>query len=129
IHESDCLFHGRKFFRDSATSRSRRLMRREDCPMAGLVVCALAASLVSTPWRRSSRTWFEFFAWGVMYLFTRLWHGCKRIGADPLPAAGPAIVFANHSNHADPAFLIASCRRPLCFLQAREYFDIFLLRR
>jgi 1-acyl-sn-glycerol-3-phosphate acyltransferase len=64
-----------------------------------------------------------------MYLFARLWHGCRRIGPDPLPHTGPAIVFANHPTHADPAFLMASCRRWLCFLQAREYYDVFLLRR
>jgi 1-acyl-sn-glycerol-3-phosphate acyltransferase len=50
------------------------------------------------------------------------------MGAGPWPATGPAIVIANHPNHPDLPFLIASCRRPLGFLQAREQFHIFLLR-
>jgi 1-acyl-sn-glycerol-3-phosphate acyltransferase len=38
-------------------------------------------------------------------------------------------VIANHPSHADPAFLTAGCRRWIHFLQAREYYDVFLLRR
>jgi 1-acyl-sn-glycerol-3-phosphate acyltransferase len=46
-----------------------------------------------------------------------------------LPATGPAILIENHPSQADPAFLIATCKRPPCFLHAREYYDVPLLRR
>lgn len=61
--------------------------------------------------------------------FARAWHGCVRDGSCTVPNQGPAILVANHPSHADPAFLMATCPRPLCFLQARECYDIFLLRR
>jgi 1-acyl-sn-glycerol-3-phosphate acyltransferase len=38
------------------------------------------------------------------------------------------VVIANHPSHADPAFLLASSPRPLLFLQARECYEVFLLR-
>jgi len=78
--------------------------------------------------RPSNRTWFDGFELTMMRFFARLWHRCSSTGPDPLPAAGPAIIIANHPSHADPAFLLASCRRPICFLQARECYEVFLLR-
>jgi 1-acyl-sn-glycerol-3-phosphate acyltransferase len=71
---------------------------------------------------------FDFFMWNGMCLFARLWHCCAATANDPLPASGPAIVVANHPCHADPAFLLASCKRLLHFLQARECYDLPLLR-
>jgi 1-acyl-sn-glycerol-3-phosphate acyltransferase len=71
------------------------------------------------------------FAWlerKVMAWFTRVWHGCCRLGPEFLPATGPALLIANHPSHADPGFLLATCSRPLCFLQARETFNVFGLR-
>lgn len=80
-------------------------------------------------WQQSGLTWFEFVEREAMYLFARLWHRCAGAGTDPLPAAGPAILVANHPSQADPAFLIATCKRPPHFLQAREYYRVFFLRR
>src|SRR6202022_2482438 len=45
-----------------------------------------------------------------------------------LPATGPAILVANHTCSADPAFLTAGCRRVLSFMIAREDYNIRLLR-
>ncbi len=64
----------------------------------------------------------------VLFLFARLWHRCARRGPNTVPASGAALVIANHPNHADPAFLMAACRRRVHFLQAREYYDVCGLR-
>jgi 1-acyl-sn-glycerol-3-phosphate acyltransferase len=97
--------------------------------MAGWVVtvCGLVVvALLCVPWRRCGRRAFDGFELGVMSLYARLWHGWSRAGPAPLPAAGPAIVIANHKSHADAALLLAACGRPLCFLQARERHETFL---
>ncbi len=75
------------------------------------------------------RTWFDWLGPRILFVFTRLWHHCTSNGPAPLPPNGPALVVANHPSPADPAFLIATCGRPLGFLHAREYCDVFLLRR
>ena len=96
--------------------------------MWALAVCAVAAAGYLDGWRRSGLSFFDFFERKAMYLFARIWHRCAPAN-DPLPVLGPAIVVANHPCHADPAFLLASCRRVLHFLQARECYDIPVLRR
>src|SRR5690348_386730 len=65
---------------------------------------------------------------GFAKLYARLWHGCKRIGPNPLATLGPALVVSNHPCHADAAFLMAGSGRRIHFLQAREYYDIAGLR-
>ncbi len=60
--------------------------------------------------------------------FTRLWHRCSTSGPNTLPPTGPAILIANHSSHADPGFLIGTSPRKLHFLQAKECYEVFLLR-
>src|SRR5579871_351775 len=89
----------------------------------------LVAAVVIVAGRRIVLTQLGSLGWEALRWFMRRWHGCTRIGTDPLPATGPAIVIADHRNHADPGFLIACCRRRLCFLQAREQFEVFLLWR
>ncbi len=78
------------------------------------------------------RQFLDVLVPGTLHLYTRLCHGCTRVGPNPVPARGPALVIANHANHAnhaDPAFLMAACGRWIHFLQAREYHEVFLLRR
>jgi 1-acyl-sn-glycerol-3-phosphate acyltransferase len=79
-------------------------------------------------WRQSDLKWFDFLEREAIRLFARLWHRCSSNGPDPLPLVGPAILVANHPTQADPAFLIATCKRPPCFLQAREYYHVPLLQ-
>jgi 1-acyl-sn-glycerol-3-phosphate acyltransferase len=74
-------------------------------------------------------SWFEHFERSAMRFYAWLWHGCSGDRPSPLPRTGPAIVIANHPNHCDPALLLATSRRRLCFLHAAEYCDVFLLRR
>jgi len=73
--------------------------------------------------------WVDRLGLGALHAFARLWHRCRGNGRSPLPPAGPAIVVANHPSHADPAFLTSACGRRLHFFHAREYYDVFLLRR
>jgi 1-acyl-sn-glycerol-3-phosphate acyltransferase len=94
-----------------------------------VAVGVVAALVFVYRWRRSGQEWFDFLELNAMYLFARLWHGCASSEKDPLPATGPVLVIANHPCHADPAFLLANCSRPLGFLQARECYEVFLLRR
>jgi 1-acyl-sn-glycerol-3-phosphate acyltransferase len=71
-------------------------------------------------------------------LWTRLIHGlirayCRffhRLDSDPstVPATGAAILVANHHAGPDPLFLIATNRRLLSFMIAREYYEVRSLR-
>ena len=56
---------------------------------------------------------------GWIRIFCRYYH---RLDGDTiiLPEKGGAIVVANHISGLDPFLLIASCRRPLHFLIAKE---------
>jgi 1-acyl-sn-glycerol-3-phosphate acyltransferase len=96
--------------------------------MWALAVGGIVAAFLLVRWRHSDLKWFDFLEREAIRLFARLWHRCTSAGPDPLPVAGPAILVANHPTQADPAFLIASCKRPPRFLQAREYYRVFLLR-
>lgn len=78
--------------------------------------------------RREGHDWFDQFQLDAMYAFARVWHRCTSNRPAPVPEHGPAIVIANHCCHADPCFLMATCPRPLSFLQAKECFEVFLLR-
>jgi len=75
--------------------------------------------------RRANRT-----AWGISWLnwidglnriFCMRYHRLNATGLR-LPAEGPVIVAANHISGLDPLLLVASSRRPLRFLIAREQY-------
>jgi 1-acyl-sn-glycerol-3-phosphate acyltransferase len=74
--------------------------------------------------------------WGASWLnwvdgLNRLWcvhYHRLRLVELALPAAGPAIVVANHISGLDPLLMIACSRRPLRFLIAREQYRRFGLR-
>src|SRR5690349_24713901 len=89
--------------------------------MLALMMCTLVAGGVLVWWSRSDLGLREFLALGLVYLYARLWHGWRGNGPAPLPSCGPAILVANHTCSADPAFLTAGCRRSPSFLIAREY--------
>jgi 1-acyl-sn-glycerol-3-phosphate acyltransferase len=61
---------------------------------------------------------------GLNRLFCYRYHRLNVVGLR-LPSAGPAIVVANHVSGLDPLLLIASSRRPLRFLVAREQYERF----
>lgn len=94
-----------------------------------LALCAVTAFLWFWRWRRSGQTLVDFLGIGLWYVYARLWHRWSSNGWAPLPGAGPAILVANHTCSADPAFLTAGCRRRLCFMIAQEFYGNAFLRR
>jgi 1-acyl-sn-glycerol-3-phosphate acyltransferase len=61
---------------------------------------------------------------GLNRLFCYRYHRLNLIGLR-LPKRGPAIVVANHVSGLDPLLLLASARRPLRFVIAREEYERF----
>jgi len=90
--------------------------------MWALAVTATAAVLVLIRWRRSGQSLVDFLGLGLVYAYARLWHGCSSNDSAPLPAKGAALLIANHTCSADPAFLQSASPRPVSFLIAREYY-------
>ena len=64
---------------------------------------------------------------GLIRLFCRHHHRLPRVVLD-IPESGPAIVVSNHISGLDPMLMVASSRRPLRFLIAREQYDRFGLQ-
>lgn len=67
----------------------------------------------------------------LVNLYARLYHRVRYSPgppATPIPAAGPAIVVANHQSGVDPLTLVACTRRLIHFMMAREYFELPGLR-
>jgi 1-acyl-sn-glycerol-3-phosphate acyltransferase len=61
---------------------------------------------------------------GLNRLFCYRYHRLNVLGLR-LPRSGPAVVVANHVSGLDPMLLIASARRPIRFLIAREEYERF----
>jgi 1-acyl-sn-glycerol-3-phosphate acyltransferase len=64
---------------------------------------------------------------GLNRLFCRYYHRLEPVTL-PLPDQGGAVVVSNHVSGLDPLLMIASSRRPLRFLIAREQYQRFGLR-
>jgi 1-acyl-sn-glycerol-3-phosphate acyltransferase len=77
--------------------------------------------------RRLSERFLDWFVPATIGLYARLLHGYVPDRPLPLPPRGPALIVSNHPCHADPALLIASCRRWIHYLQAQEEYDRPLL--
>ena len=91
--------------------------------MLGLIVL-----LVLLDAERTGQRLGLYLGFRALWLFSKLLHGVRPRGPDPLPASGPAILISNHTSPADPFFLQSVTPRVIAFLMAREYFDIRLLR-
>jgi 1-acyl-sn-glycerol-3-phosphate acyltransferase len=89
-----------------------------------LAVLGLAAAAWLVRWRRSRMSLADFLLLDVARAYVHLWHrwSCNR--REPLPATGPAILYANHTCSADPMFLSAATRRHLAFLAAQEHYNL-----
>jgi 1-acyl-sn-glycerol-3-phosphate acyltransferase len=89
--------------------------------MGPLLAFGVVVLLMLDCWRRSGQPLVHFLGLGFIYLYVRLWHR-GNVGGSPLAERGPAILVANHTASADPAFLQAAFRRPLSFMLAQEYY-------
>ncbi|MEN8212818.1 MAG: lysophospholipid acyltransferase family protein [Pseudomonadota bacterium] len=78
---------------------------------------------VKADWGHAWMNWVD----GLNRLYCLRYH---RLEGDciPLPEAGGAVVVANHFSGLDPCLLMASARRPLRFMIAREHYNIPGLR-
>jgi 1-acyl-sn-glycerol-3-phosphate acyltransferase len=97
--------------------------------MWAILVCGCVAFGLGIRWRGSGLGLWEFLGSGLVYLYARCWHRCDCAVPAGLPPEGPAIVIANHTCSADPAFLTAACRRRLRFIVGVEYYRIPVLGR
>jgi 1-acyl-sn-glycerol-3-phosphate acyltransferase len=86
-----------------------------------VAVMALVPALLWWRWRRSGRPVLEALGLDAARLYASLWHRWSG-GRSPLPAAGPALLVANHTCSADPAFLMAGAPRLFGFLASREHY-------
>jgi 1-acyl-sn-glycerol-3-phosphate acyltransferase len=80
-------------------------------------------------WRLAHRPCIDRLMLGVVRVYTQLWHRWSCNSPAPMPANGPAILIANHTCSADPAFLTAGCPRLLSFAVAEEHFNLHPLAR
>ncbi len=71
-------------------------------------------------------TWLNLLD-GLNRLFCYRYHRLNVTGIR-LPRSGPAILVANHVSGLDPMLLVASARRPLRFMIAREEYERFGLQ-
>jgi len=86
------------------------------------ILARLGARACKADW---GRPWINRLD-GINRLFCRRYHRLRH-GQLALPASGAAIVACNHISGLDPLLLLAAARRPLRFLIAREWYDLWFL--
>ncbi len=89
-----------------------------------LVISLIIIGLMWFDVRRSSERVAIYLTFRAIWLFSKLWHGVRHRGSDPLPPTGPIILISNHTSPADPFFLQSATPRVISFMMAREYADI-----
>src|SRR5262249_18073041 len=89
---------------------------------------ATLVGLIGLFWRRSGLPLIDFLLLGWARAYAALWHRCTFNRRAGLPARGPALLVANHSCSADPAFVASGSGRLLSFVLAREYERLPLFR-
>lgn len=92
--------------------------------MWSLAVTGIVVVLVLARKRRSGLPWVEFILLGVSRISVRLMHHWYTKGQAPIPAAGPALLYCNHTCSADPVFLVATLTRVPSFLVAQEHYGV-----
>src|SRR5438309_954259 len=97
--------------------------------MWALAAVTMAALAGYCQWRRSGQTAADYVILATARVYTHLWHRWSARGKAALPAAGPALVVANHTCSADPTFLMAGCPRPIGFAVSRDHYNTHPLVR
>jgi 4a-hydroxytetrahydrobiopterin dehydratase len=92
--------------------------------LLAVLSCGLLLAAVWRQRRATGHPLGDVLLLGWAKAYARLWHGCRVNRAAGLPPSGPAILVANHTCSADPAFIAAGCERALGFLVAQKYFRI-----
>jgi 1-acyl-sn-glycerol-3-phosphate acyltransferase len=92
--------------------------------MWALGVAALLLVWFLASARRSGQPLTIFAFLQIARGYARLWHRGSSNGRAPLPAAGPALLYANHTCSADPMFLLGTSPRPLSFLASQEHYEM-----
>jgi 1-acyl-sn-glycerol-3-phosphate acyltransferase len=101
-------------------------------PLAAVLLAAVWAGAVLRRYCRAAaradwgRGWLNTLD-GLNRIFCRRFHRLRAAHL-PLPQHGAALVVANHVSGLDPLLLIASARRPLRFIIAREQYERFGLQ-
>jgi len=81
-------------------------------------------------WRWYGIDWYSFLILYGARIYSRFLHRwTSNVWMAPFPDTGPFLVISNHTCSADPAFLLAACKRPMSFLVAREHYDVHWLIR
>jgi len=99
-------------------------------PIVVVMLAALLWWLYRSAWRHAGTEWgHAWMNWadGLNRLYCVRYHRLKSDIID-LPEEGGAVVVANHFSGLDPCLLMASARRPLRFMIAREHYNIPGLR-
>jgi 1-acyl-sn-glycerol-3-phosphate acyltransferase len=96
--------------------------------LAGLLIIGWQLRRLVQACRRANRVdwgrgWMNLLD-GLNRLFCYRYHRLNVVGLR-LPSSGPAVVVANHISGLDPLLLVASARRPIRFLIAREQYERF----
>jgi 1-acyl-sn-glycerol-3-phosphate acyltransferase len=96
--------------------------------LAGLLFMAWQLQRLVQACRRANRVdwgrgWMNLLD-GLNRLFCYRYHRLNVLGLR-LPRSGPAIVVANHVSGLDPLLVVASARRPVRFIIAREEYQRF----
>ncbi len=76
---------------------------------------------------RLAYLWYEFCSQATMAGFT-LASSLRTVGAENVPARGPALLVANHQSFLDPVLVGLAARRHLCYLARKTLFRHWLFR-
>lgn len=92
--------------------------------MEFLLPLAVAGVLIMLAWKRSGRTWRQWWFFRIVRGYVQLWHRWRVMRPAVLPAAGPVLFISNHTCSSDPTFLqTAFDERVLCWLSSREHYE------
>ncbi len=98
--------------------------------LVALAAALAACAVLAAAWIRRGPA--DTFTVAVLRLindlFMKAFHRLRWTPPVPIPLEGPAIIVANHRSGLDPQALVATTKRAIHFLMAREYYELRGLR-